>query len=216
MSADATPSPRLLILDDHALVGEAVVARLMSHYGSIDVVYFGASIDEAVRVATEQGADVAILDLDLGDGNSPPDNVAALSATGVPVVILSALVQAAIVRRAILAGAIGYVSKQAPLSELLQAVDTALRGEQYMSADIAKSFVAAPASSVPLSDQEQKALVLYASGLTMGSVARRMGVSEATVNEYIKRIRIKYSKAGTPVPTKVHLYQVAQSEGWLP
>lgn len=208
--------PRLIILDDHSLVAEAVTARLSEHYGSVDVVYSGAVIEDAVRRATDDGADLAVLDLDLGDGNPPHDNVAALAATGVPVVILSALVQAATVRRAILAGAIGYVSKQAPLSELLQAADTALRGEQYMSTDIAKSILAAPASNVQLSEQEQKALVLYASGLTMGSVARRMGVSEATINEYIKRIRIKYSKAGTPVPTKVHLYQVAQTEGWLP
>jgi DNA-binding NarL/FixJ family response regulator len=211
-----TERPRLIILDDHSLVAEAVTARLSEHYGSVDVVYSGAIIEDAVRIAQDEGADLAVLDLDLGDGHLPHDNVAALSATGVPVVILSALVQAATVRRAILAGAIGYVSKQAPLSELLQAADTALRGEQYMSTDIAKSILAAPASSVQLSEQEQKALVLYASGLTMGSVARRMGVSEATVNEYIKRIRVKYSKAGTPVPTKVHLYQVAQTEGWLP
>lgn len=211
-----TERPRLIILDDHSLVAEAVTARLSAHYGSVDVVYSGAAIEEAVRIAQDEGADLAVLDLDLGDGHLPHDNVAALAATGVPVVILSALVQAATVRRAILAGAIGYVSKQAPLSELLQAADTALRGEQYMSTDIAKSILAAPASNVQLSEQEQKALVLYASGLTMGSVARRMGVSEATVNEYIKRIRVKYSNAGTPVPTKVHLYQVAQTEGWLP
>ncbi len=214
MSHPAAPI-RLVVLEDHALVLDAIIARLRTHYDTLEISYSGADIGQAAQAIATLGADCVILDLDLGDGRPAVQNVSALHDTGVPVVILSALVDAGTVRRALEAGAIGYVSKQAQLSELLQALHSALGGQQYMSADIARALLAAPRATVQLSEREQRALVLYASGMTMGSVARRMGISEATVNEYIKRIRLKYSKAGTPVPTKVHLYQVAQTEGWL-
>jgi hypothetical protein len=47
-------------------------------------------------------------------------------------------------------------------------------------------------------------------------VARRMGVTEGTAQEYIKRVRAKYLKAGTPVPTKTDMYRMARSEGLVP
>jgi DNA-binding NarL/FixJ family response regulator len=207
--------PRFVFLEDHVLVLEAIKARLAAHYGEMTVVYEGHSVTDALVNMAEQEADCVVLDLDLGDGSHAADNVKVLGASGTPVLIVSAMVEAGTVRRALQAGAIGYVSKQAQLSELLQATDAALRGEQYMSTDIAKILVTAPQSTVQLSEQERKALVLYASGLKLSAVARRMEVSEGTVNEYIKRVRSKYSNAGTPVPTKVHLYKLAQSEGWL-
>jgi len=195
------------------MVLEALRAKLLSHYEGSSIVFEGDSVDKAQTALADHGADCLIMDLDLGDGNSGPRNVATMLPLGIPIVIVSALVDGPTVRRAIEAGASGYVSKQGQFDELVQAIDAAMRGDQYMSADIAKAFVSSP--TVQLSDQERAALTLYASGLKMSAVARRMGVSEPTVNEYIKRVRAKYSNAGNPLPTKVHLYRLAQSEGWL-
>ena len=50
----------------------------------------------------------------------------------------------------------------------------------------------------------------------MEAVSRRMGVSVTTAQEYIKRVRAKYLKAGTPVPTKTDMYRMARSEGLVP
>jgi DNA-directed RNA polymerase specialized sigma24 family protein len=47
------------------------------------------------------------------------------------------------------------------------------------------------------------------------TVARRMDVSSSTAKEYIRRVRAKYAAAGTPLPTKVELYQQAQRDGIL-
>jgi|GEM_PF-911672 len=73
-------------------------------------------------------------------------------------------------------GAVGFVSKQAPFDELTQAIDAGVRGEQYMSPDIAQAIMASP--TVSITEQERTAVTLYASGLKMTSVARRMGISE--------------------------------------
>ncbi|MSY95730.1 MAG: response regulator [Actinobacteria bacterium] len=202
-----------VFLEDHELVLEAVRAGLVGHFGSLDVVYAGPSTSGAREAMRHAQVDFILMDLDLGDGQRAESNVALMVGSGAPVIIVSALVDGETVRRSLEAGAIGYVSKQGRFEELVQAVEAGMQGEQYMSPDIAKALVGS--RSIRLSEQERTALTLYASGLKLSAVARRMAVSESTVNEYIKRVRGKYARAGTPVPTKVHLYRVAQSEGWL-
>lgn len=132
------------------------------------------------------------------------------------VLIVSALGDPATIRATLAAGASGYVSKQAEVDDLIEAVYATLRGEAFTSAEVAAALLSGTASGVALSDQERRAMVLYASGLKMRAVARRMGISEGTAQEYIKRVRAKYDRAGRPVPTKTDLYRVARSEGLIP
>lgn len=183
---------------------------------SAEIVYAGASIDEAVRAISQAGADLVILDLDLNDGRSPVANVAAMADLGVPVLVVSALGDPATIRACLAAGVVGYVSKQARPEEVLGALQSALRGEQTMTPEVAAALLQHPDDQLNLSDQERRAMVLYASGLKMESVARRMNVSRTTAEEYIKRVRAKARKAGTPVPTKTDMYRMAQRSGLLP
>ncbi len=202
-----------VFLEDHELVREAVKSRLLAHFQGLEVVYAGPSTHQAVELMRGKSIDFILLDLDLGDGHSAVANVETMVDTGTSVIVVSALVDGETIRRSLAAGAIGYVSKQGRFDELVQAIEAAMVGEHYMSPDIAMALVGS--RSIGLSEQERTALTLYASGLKLSAVARRMGVSESSVNEYIKRVRSKYARAGTPVPTKVHLYRVAQSQGWL-
>ena len=182
----------------------------------MEIVYAGASIDDASRAIADLGADLVILDLDLNDGRSPVANVAAMADLGVPVIVISALGDPATIRACLSAGVVGYVSKQARPEEVLAALQAALRGEQTMSPEVAAALLHQPDDQLNLSDQERRAMVLYASGLKMESVARRMNVSRTTAEEYIKRVRVKARKAGTPVPTKTDMYRMAQRTGMLP
>ena len=63
--------------------------------------------------------------------------------------------------------------------------------------------------------QEERALILYASGRKMESVARRMGVRYETAKGYIDRVRHKYAALGRDVRTKTQLYQAALSDGLI-
>ena len=207
---------RFVILEDHPLVREALADRLGSHVAGSSVVYAGAAVPEALAVIAGMGADCVILDLDLNDGRSPVANVLSLSETGVPILVVSALGDQASIRASLMAGASGFLSKQADSAQLIEAVQATLRGEPYTSPEVAAALLSGTTTSVPLSDQERRAMVLYASGLKMRTVARRMDVSEGTAQEYIKRVRAKYLKAGTPVPTKTDMYRMARSEGLVP
>ena len=71
-------------------------------------------------------------------------------------------------------------------------------------------------TSVTLSDQERRAFVLYASGMTQDMVARRMGIASSTVKHYLDRVREKYQAAGLPVRTKIELHARARAEGLIP
>ena len=195
---------------------DAMVSLLVPHLEDVDIVYAGDSIEDAMSAIATQGADLVILDLDLNDGRSPVLNVASMADLGVPVIVVSALGDPATIRACLAAGVLGFVSKQARPEEVLQALTAALRGEQTMSPEVASALISQPNDQLNLSDQERRAMVLYASGLKMESVARRMNVSRTTAEEYIKRVRAKARKAGTPMPTKTDMYRMAQRAGMLP
>lgn len=69
--------------------------------------------------------------------------------------------------------------------------------------------------TVALTAQEQGVLRLYASGLTMYSVARELGIQPSSVATYIKRIRKKYAKAGVHLSSKVDLHRAAREAGLI-
>lgn len=209
-------TPRILIIEDHPLMREALHARLTSSLGLVDLAYSGASVAEALATIKAGAADCAVLDLDLGDGSSPVLNTAALVDAGCRVLIVSALADPATVRAALRAGALGFVSKAAPLSELAEGLRATLAGEPSTSRDVAEILYSDESPSVPLTERERTAMVLYASGLKIEAVARRMDVKPATAQEYIKRVRGKYLRAGTPLPSKTDLYRQAKEEGLVP
>jgi two-component system, NarL family, nitrate/nitrite response regulator NarL len=63
---------------------------------------------------------------------------------------------------------------------------------------------------------EMRALQLYATGMPMKSVARKMGIKEDTAKQYVGRVREKYARAGRAAPTKLELYYRAVEDGHLP
>ena len=195
---------------------DAMVSLLVPHLEDVEIVYAGESIVDASAAIEARGADLVVLDLDLNDGRSPVANVAAIADLGIPVIVVSALGDPATIRACLAAGVLGYVSKQARPEEVLHALQSALRGEQVMSPEVASALLHQADDQLNLSEQERRAMVLYASGLKMESVARRMNVSRTTAEEYIKRVRAKARKAGTPLPTKTDMYRMAQRAGMLP
>lgn len=209
-------SPAFVIVDDHPLVRDALEMRLMKAFPDAAIAYSGALLSEALTVASGTHVDCAILDLDLGDGRSPVLNTSDLVDAGAPVLIVSALANPATVSAALSAGALGFVSKQAPSDEFIDAVRATLEGEPFTSRDVAAILCSDDSTSVALSERERTAMTLYASGMKIETVARRMGVKPATASEYIKRVREKYLRAGTPLPTKTDIYRHARKEGLVP
>ncbi len=208
-------SRRIAILEDHPLMLRALSSNLALHLPDTEFVYQGKSISDAVSAITTSGCDLVILDLDLGDGTPPIQNLEKLLATCAPVLIVSALAEQFLVRQALTNGASGFISKNANEATLLDAVNSIISGENYMSADFATILLSGK-TDPGLSAQEKQALSLYASGLKLDAVARSMNISRSTASEYIQRARKKYIKVGVILPTKTDLYRQAQKDGLLP
>ena len=208
-------SRRIAILEDHPLMLRALSSNLALHLPDTEFIYQGKSISDAVSAITTSGCDLVILDLDLGDGIPPIQNLEKLLSTGTPVLIVSALAEQFLVRQALTNGASGFISKNANEATLLDAVNSIMSGENYMSADIATILLSSK-TDPGLSAQEKQALSLYASGLKLDAVARSMNLSRSTASEYIQRARKKYIKVGVNLPTKTDLYRQAQKDGLLP
>jgi two-component system, NarL family, nitrate/nitrite response regulator NarL len=209
------PDPTLILLDDHGLVRDGIERQLLTDFPAATIAYSGDSLTEALAVASATTIDCAVVDLDLGDETPVAETVSAFTARRIPVVVVSAMARPDVLQAAIAAGASAFVAKRSSLRSLTTAVRTVLDGGTWIPPDLAGA-VLRTSTSVDLSAQEKRALVLYASGLTLEMVARRMEITPNTVKHYLDRVRDKYTAAGITARTKVQLNQVARSEGLLP
>jgi len=155
------------------------------------------------------------VDLHLGDGRTPSEVVGYFSSQDIPVLVISAINNFESVKSAFSVGASGFVSKDSSIDEISKAIRAVLQGNQWISPTLSKALTFKSSVSEQLSAQEKKAVILYASGLKLEVVARRMDVAASTVKQYIDRAKAKFRAAGTPVSTKTDLYKVLRQEGLM-
>ncbi len=203
-------------VDDHPIIRESVAGWVRADQGDIRVVATAATV-AALLAGPGRHARVVLLDLDLGDGTTAEENVAAIRAAGPEVLVLSASDRPAAVRAAVHAGARGYALKNEQADQIRAAIKEVAAGRDWISARLAYILATDDAVGRPtLSQQERRALQLYATGLPMKSVAKQMAISEETVKQYLGRVRHKYTLAGRAAPTKLELYHRAVEDGHLP
>ena len=204
------------VVDDHPIIRDGISAWLSEPGSSIRVVGTAATVD-ALLAGPGRHAHVVLLDLDLGDGTTAERNVTVTRAAGPAVLVLAASDRPVSVREAIRAGALGYVLKNEETSDVRAAIKAVATGKDWISPRLAYIFATDDGPDRPvLSAQETRALQLYATGMPMKSVARRMCISEETAKQYVGRVREKYARAGRAAPSKLDLYYRAVEDGHLP
>lgn len=206
----------IAVVDDHPIIRDGAASWVMANENDIRVVATAATVG-ALLAKTGRRADVVLLDLDLGDGTTVDGNVAAIVAGGSAVLVLSASDRPLAVRTAIRAGARGYVLKNEQADQVREAIREVAAGGDWVSPRLAYIFATDDAADMPtLSHQERRALLLYATGMPLKSVARKMAISPETAKQYLGRVREKYANAGRAAPTKLELYYRAVEDGLLP
>lgn len=205
---------RIGVVEDHEsqIFG---LRAMLAETDDLELVASGATVAELLARAGD--LDLVVLDLRLGDGSMPEDNVARLRAAGVECLVVSAAEEPYLVQSAARAGVLGVLRKSAKADELVAAIRSAARDEQWTTMDWAaaidldEEFV-----TVKLSPREQEVLRLYAMGESAQRVASTMGLTLNTVNKYVQNIKERYAEAGLDASTKVELYQRALQEGIVP
>lgn len=203
---------RLAIVDDHELVREGLRALVESRgVAGWQLDYVGGSVEEALAI----GVDCILLDVELGpDAPDVATSCRTIRAAGVDVLMISAFDNPVAIRAGMAAGALGFVPKRVSYEDLADALASVSQGEIYLSVELASTLASAP-ESPDLSPRELDALRLYASGLKLTAVARRMDISPHTVKEYLDRVRAKYQHVGRTARTRTQLYAEAARDGLL-
>lgn len=202
---------RIALVEDHALIAMGF-RDLVAGVDDIELVTSAESVDALEDVPL----DLVVLDLRLADGSSPAGNVSALHARGAHVLIYTGAEDRLLIQAAARSGALGLVRKSAPPEDLIEAIRTAAHGGEVFSTEWAAAIdAAADLGDAGLSEREAEVLAMYAAGETAQSVALHLGISRATVADYVIRIRRKYSEVGRPAASRVDLYRRAREDGIL-
>ena len=204
------------IVDDHQVLLDGLSAWLRARADDVEVA-ITAKTWPALITHDRYPIDVVLMDLELGDGLPPAVKIATLRMTGVATVVVTNFAEPAMVRECISAGALGFVPKSDDAMVILEAIRAASRGETYLSASVAAALVADDGgrATPKLSEQERRVLVLYASGLPMKSVARRLDVGYETAKSYLGRVREKYAECGRDARSKIDLRRRAVEDGLI-
>lgn len=180
-------SLRILVADDHYIVRAGLVASL-EREDDFAVVAEAEFRDEAIARAAETRPDIAILDMQLGDG----DGIEVLEALAdlspdTRAMILSVSTSENHVVRAARAGAAGYLSKSADREELIDAIRSIAAGETYFPSAI-YSILQSGKARIALSARETDVLQLLAKGLRNREIADQLGLSEMTVKQHVSSV----------------------------
>ena len=201
MAGDQLTRPlRLLIVDDHEVVRQGLVALLDRREG-FEVVAEAGSVAEAIAMARRFEPDIVVLDVRLPDGSGVEacrEIRAERPAT--KIVMLTSYPDEEAVLSAIVAGASGYLLKQVRARDLVSALEAVGRGESLLDPAVTEKVlervrrIATGESTdelAQLTSQEQKILLLVAEGKTNKEIAADVFLSDKTVKNYVSSILSK-------------------------
>lgn len=200
---------RVLIAEDQALVRGALAA-LLALESDVEVVAEVADGREALEYleGAEDAPDVVITDIEM-PRMTGLELAQALRERGdrPRVIIVTTFARAGYLRRALDAGASGYLLKDAPAEQLADAVRRVAAGLRVIDPELA---VAAWDEADPLTDRERQVLRLAATGATTAGIADELHLSQGTVRNYLSEA---IGKLGAQ--NRVEAARIARTKGWL-
>jgi DNA-binding NarL/FixJ family response regulator len=185
---------KILIADDHAVVAEGL-KHLIEAQGDLQVVAIVGDGREAVRQAEALQPDVVIMDLSMPELNGADATRVVLEhQPASKVIVLSMYADHEYVRRALKAGALGYVVKRSAAKDVVDAIRAVHAGQRYLSPLVADAVVEQGANAgkedrlARLASREREVLQLLAEGRTGSEIAQRLSLSPKTVETYRARL----------------------------
>lgn len=206
-----TTPMRLLIADDESLL-LSTLAQILDLQDGIDVVARARSGAEAIDLARRLLPDVALVDLEMPTPDGPSldgiDVITAIAEVGVRGVIVTRHARPTLLRRALAAGAAGFVHKSTSSEVLTDILRQVHAGGRYVDAEVAA--LAMTATDCPLADRELEILALVRANLTTRDIAEHLHLAQGTVRNYISSSLTKLGvDSGRAAADR------AWTEGWI-
>ncbi|KTD99189.1 response regulator transcription factor [Pseudoalteromonas sp. H71] len=202
---------KVYLVEDQALVRDAVSALLSLDF-NIDVIGQASNGQEALNAINALDED-AMPDIILTDIEMPTMNGIELSekiATQFPaikMVIMTTFSRAGYIRRSLSAGVKGFILKEAPSDELINALKKVMPGQKVIDPELA---INALDDADPLTDKERKALKLASDGLKTSEIATQLFISEGTTRNYLSDAIAKLNATN-----RIDAARIAKQKGWL-
>jgi DNA-binding NarL/FixJ family response regulator len=190
---------KVMVVDDHELFRRGIIELLQER--GVDVVGEASLGADAIRQASELGPGVVLMDLNM-PGMSGIEATQRMTAAAplARVLVLTMMSEDDYVMNAVLAGACGYLLKDAPIEHIVDGIEAAARGESVISPRIASRLVQRlrePPEIEPgltgadLTPRELEVLALVARGLDNAEIAQALYLSQHTVKNHVSSILIK-------------------------
>ncbi len=183
----------MVVVDDHRTFAD-LLALALSAEPDLECVGTAHSVGEATGMVEALQPDLVLMDVQLGDGDGLAATAALTAAfPTLRVVVLTAFVTPALMRRAVDAGACALLPKDGALQEMLRAVRTAQRNGFQIHPGLLMELVRSDAPPVvpSLTGRERQVLQLLAAALDTRRIARELGISVSTCRGYIKALLAK-------------------------
>jgi two-component system response regulator DesR len=198
---------RVVVAEDQSMVRGALAA-LLDLETDIEVIGEAADGVEALALVETLAPDVVITDIEMPEMTGL-DLAAEIERRGLAahVVVLTTFARAGYLRRALDAGAVGYLLKDNPVETLANAVRNVMAGARAVDPELARE---AWTERDPLSDRERRVLRLAGEGLPTATIANRLSLSEGTVRNYLSDAILKLNAAN-----RTDAARIARDKGWL-
>ena len=198
---------RIAIAEDQSLLRGAL-ATLLGLEPDIEVVANATDGEDALAMVETHRPDVLVTDIEM-PGLTGLDVAETLRRQGSPtrVLIVTTFGRPGYLQRAMQAGVLGYVLKDAPSEDLADAVRKVAAGQRAVAAELAEAAWSAPAD---LTAREREILRLVEAGRTNKEIARVLDLSPGTVRNYLAEATAKLG-AGN----RIEAFQIAREHGWL-
>ncbi len=200
---------RVLIAEDQGMVLGALAA-LLEIEPDIEVVARAQNGREALALASRTDPDVVLTDIEMPEmtGLDLAAELQRARKGGRPrVIILTTFARPGYLRRALEAGASGYLLKDAPAEKLADAIRSVHKGLRVVDPQLAQD---AWGEEDPLTDRERQVLRAAEEGLAGAEIARRLNLSEGTVRNYLSETIAKLG-----VTNRIEAARLARQRGWL-
>ncbi len=203
---------RVIIADDQAIIREALAA-LIRLEPDIDVVALAGGSGDAVALAAEHEPDVILMDVQMPGDWMVKDGIEATARIvaarpAIRVIILTTFGRPGYLRRAMEAGAVGFMVKDSPADRLVDGIRRVHAGLRVVDPTLAADSLSIGAS--PLTDRETEVLAAAARGGSTAAIAAAVFLSEGTVRNHLSAAMGKLG-AGS----RAEAVRIATDNGWL-
>ncbi|WP_165727666.1 response regulator transcription factor [Pseudoalteromonas sp. 31A1] len=202
---------RVYLVEDQALVRDAIAALLSLDF-NIEIIGQASNGQDALNAIEALDSDL-LPDIILTDIEMPTMNGIELSEKiaakfpAIKMVIMTTFSRAGYIRRSLSSGVKGFILKEAPSEDLINALKKVMQGQKVIDPELA---INAFDDADPLTDKERKALKLASDGLKTSEIAKQLFISEGTTRNYLSDAIAKLNATN-----RIDAARIAKQKGWL-